>query len=218
MTNVRTDRSAVPDEITDGRKRRGAQSRAAILMKAARMASVEGLEGLTLGRLATDAGVNKSNLQVLFGGKEALQVATLDAANGIFVDHVVRPAMRRKSPLNRLAALNDGWFDYVAKRILPGGCLMYGASSEYRARDGVVRARVIRGRNAWRELLLRNIEAALEAGQCGPNVDPQQLVFEIRAFQGAANVAALLGDASEFDRARRSARRCVALARKEKER
>lgn len=124
---------------TDGRRQRGERARAQVLEHATAIASTDGLEGLTIGRLATDAGVGKGNIQVLFGDKETLQLATLDAGVVHYREMVVEPALALESPLARLRALTDGWFDYVASGASPGGCFVCAASYEYRARPGAIR-------------------------------------------------------------------------------
>ena len=67
------------------RKRRpatskGEQTRAAILDRAVDLASAEGLEGLTIGRLAAELRMSKSGLFAHFGSKQELQLATVAAA------------------------------------------------------------------------------------------------------------------------------------------
>ena len=57
----------------------GDRNRAAILREAARRATVEGLDGLSLSRLAEEVGISKSGLFGLFGSKEELQLSnTID--------------------------------------------------------------------------------------------------------------------------------------------
>ena len=186
---------------TDGRRRRGERSRARILAHSAAIASTEGLEGLSLGRVSADAGVGKANIQALFGDKEALQLATLEAAVGLYQTAVVAPAMAERSPLARLLALVEGWFRFVAERVLPGGCFLNAVSSEYRARPGSIRDRINRHRAATRERFRALIAEAKAAGELKLEVDVDQLVFELIACQAAANVAALMGDEREFRRA-----------------
>ena len=93
---------------TDGRRARGERARAQVLEHATAIASTDGLEGLTIGRVATDAGVGKGNIQVLFGDKETLQLATLDAGVVHYRNVVVEPALALESPLARLRALTEG--------------------------------------------------------------------------------------------------------------
>ncbi len=69
------------------------RSRAAILERSVQMASREGLEGLTIGALASDLGVAKSSVHALFGSKEELQLATLGGARAILIDRVIAPAL-----------------------------------------------------------------------------------------------------------------------------
>lgn len=186
---------------TDGRRRRGDRTRTAILDRAVRIASTEGLQSLTLGQVAAESGVAKTSVSALFKGKLGLQLRTLDAAVELFVSEVVRPHESLVSPRARLAAWCDAWFNYVEGRILPGGCLVTAAASEYRARPGVIQRAVRSHREAWRRLLLAAAEQAAAAGEL-TNVDAGQLVFEILAFQAVANCASLLGDADDFARAR----------------
>jgi len=190
--------------IADGRRRRGARSRAAILSHAIGIASREGLDGLTIGRIASDAGISKGNVTVLFGDKQAIQVATLDAAVELFVARVVAPAAGHKSPLRRLRALVEGWFDFVEQRVLPGGCMLYATCSEYRARPGRIRERAVQHREAWNRQLASAAREAKKMKELDADLDVEQLVFELTAFQSIANTAALAGDRDALARARRS--------------
>jgi len=191
-------RIAPPEGETDGRRRRGAKARAIILDRAMDVASVSGFEGLTVGSLASDLGISKGNITVLFGDKKALQVKTLDAAVEVFSAKVITPALVEPTPLRRLRRLCHGWFDYVEQRVFPGGCLMYAAINEYRARPGVVQDRVNKYREAWKALLARTIRDAQTAGEIRADQDVQQLVFKLTAFQATSNTAALLGDVKYF--------------------
>ena len=144
---------------TNGRRLRGERARAEILTRSARIASIDGLEGLSIGRVAAEAGVGKGNIQVLFGDKESLQLATLEKAVELFQATVIFPAMNNKSPLAKLLALIKGWFDFVEKRTLPGGCFINAVSSEYRARPGRIHDRVVEHRVATRDLFSRSCGA-----------------------------------------------------------
>jgi AcrR family transcriptional regulator len=63
----------------------GERSRARILEQAARLATIEGLAGLSVGGLAEATGMAKSSVYALFGSKEELQLATIDAARDSFI-------------------------------------------------------------------------------------------------------------------------------------
>ncbi|HWV04276.1 TetR/AcrR family transcriptional regulator [Ralstonia sp.] len=191
---------------TDGRRQRGERARAQVLEHATAIASTDGLEGLTIGRVATDAGVGKGNIQVLFGDKETLQLATLDAGVVHYREMVVEPALALESPLARLRVLTEGWFDYVASGASPGGCFVCAASYEYRARPGAIQDRVRGHREEMRARFRETITAAQAAGELRADVEVDQLVFEIESFRSNANVAFLMGDMAVFERARRSTR------------
>lgn len=186
----------------NARRLRGDQSRARILGHSTVIASEVGLEGLTIGRVAEAAGVGKGNIQVLFNDKETLQLATLEEAVEVYNAAVTYPAMSKKTPLERLLALVKGWFAFVEKRTLPGGCFMHAVSSEYRLRPGRVRDRINVHRAAIRDRLRQVIADAKAAGEMREDVDAEQLIFELIASEAAANVALLMGDTQEFRRAR----------------
>jgi AcrR family transcriptional regulator len=161
------------------------------------------LDGLTLGRVAAEAGIGKGNIQVLFGTREALQLATLESAVGMFREMVVEPALAQPSPLARLLALVDGWFAFVENRTLPGGCFVNAVSSEFRARPGPIRDRINHYRAQARARFRNLIREAQAQGELRPDVDEDRLVFDLFAHQAAANVAALMDDPDEFALAQR---------------
>jgi AcrR family transcriptional regulator len=187
----------------DGRRIRGDKARAHILAQSRLIASTDGLDGLTLGRVAAEAGISKGNIQVLFGTREALQLATLESAADMYREMVVEPALAQPSPLARLLALVDGWFAFVENRTLPGGCFVNAVSSEFRARLGPIRDRINHYRGQGRARFRNLIREAQAQGELRPDVDESQLVFDLFAHQAAANVAALIGDEEEFALARR---------------
>jgi len=186
----------------DGRRLRGERARAEILLRSTRIASIDGLEGLSIGRVAAEAGVGKGNIQVLFGDKESLQLATLEKAVELFQSTVIFPAMNKKTPLAKLLALIEGWFEFVERRTLPGGCFINAVSSEYRARPGRIHDRVVEHRVATRDRYRRLITDAKSAGELSTDLDVEQLVFDLVASEAVANIAALMDDNDEFQRAR----------------
>jgi AcrR family transcriptional regulator len=186
----------------NGRSQRGDRARAKILAQSTLIASMAGLEGLSIGRVAAEAGVGKGNIQVLFGDKEALQLATLEEAVNLYDAAVVAPAMNKKSLLAKLLALVEGWFDFVESRAMPGGCFMNAVSNEYRTRPGRIRDEIRKHRSTIRGRLRKLIVEAKEAGELRADVDVEQLVFDLLASEAAANIAALMGETKEFDRAR----------------
>lgn len=194
--------NAVTEVRIDGRVERGEQTRRLILRRAAEIASVEGLEGLSIGRLATELTVSKSGVFAHFGSKEELQLATVRAAAKIFVNLVVVPALAEPEGATRLNLLLDGWLDYSQRRIFPGGCFFFAVQAEFDARPGRVRD-VIAGYGLdWTALVERTIAEAAE-----PDVDAAQLAFELIAFLEMANAQSVLHDnPAAYDRARAAVR------------
>jgi len=181
-----------------------------ILARAIDVASSLGLEGITFGGLADDLRLSKGNLTVLFGDKERLQLATLDAAVQRFIEVIVSPALRKRTPLARLRALCEGWFAYMEGMTFPGGCFIYAAAHEYRARPGVIRNRVIAMLNAWKRQLGAEIRDARRDGQIRAEVKTRETVSVLCGHQNAAHLAQLLDDRASFDLARRLSREHIA--------
>src|SRR3954447_1545685 len=189
---------------TDGRLLRGEQTRRAILERAAEIATIEGLEGLSIGRLAAELQVSKSGVFAHFGSKEELQMATIERAREVFIDQVIAPS-REVRGLARLRAMCDNRLAYSRARVFPGGCFFYAVEMEYGGRPGRVHDAIAHEKAQWAALLEHTIERARDAGELRTDVDVRQLAFELDAFVGAANAAALMDDDDEaFDRAQRA--------------
>jgi AcrR family transcriptional regulator len=175
-------------DIPDRRKVRGDRTRRAILTAAVNIASVEGLEGLTIGRLASELEMSKSGLFAHFGSKEELQISTVRAAAAIFGHRVVVPAEERFEPgIARLNAMLDYWLDYMEHGIFAGGCFFAAATIEMDGRPGPVRDCVAQQMTRWTEMLAAYIRAAIERGEMREDTDPEQLAFELDALGTAVN-------------------------------
>ena len=173
----------------------GERSRARILEQAARLATIEGLDGLSIGRLAEAAGMPKSSVYVLFGSKEELQLATVEAARASFVAEVVVPALAAGEPgLAQLRALCEGYLSYVERRVFPGGCFFVAASAELGGRPGRVHDRVAAYQQEWRDLLEQQARAAGDRDELPAATDPAQLAFELGALLAGTNVVSVLHD------------------------
>ncbi len=193
-------------EEADGRRRRGNRTRESIVQEAADLASVEGLEGLTIGRLATELGISKSGLFAHFGSKEELQLATVDAARRRFVDHVVRPSRGLPRGRRRVQALMEAWLDYYRSEVFRGGCFFHTVKTEFDARGtSAVREVVAADAREFLAFLTREVRKAQEAGDLDPGVEPEQVAFELDALGAAANGHfQLTRDPAAFERAARA--------------
>lgn len=200
-----------------GRRRRrsdGARTHAAILEAATRLASVEGLEGLTLGRLAAELEVSKSGLYAHFGSKEQLQLETIDAALEMFGREVVGPAGAAPEGIRRLEALFAAYFSYLERWVFPGGCFFASLLAEMDARSGPVHQKVVATERAWLREFGGYLEAARRLGEIHPDTDIEQLRFELYACMELANYHfVLFRDAAVLDRGRRAVARILDQAR-----
>src|SRR6478672_7503816 len=120
----------------------GERTRGAILRAAASLATVDGLEGLSIGNLAAATGMSKSGLYAHFGSKADLQLATVEEADRIFQDAVVRPAQAAPPGRRQLVAVCEAFFDYLQRRTFPGGCFFAAAALEMGTGPGPVKERV----------------------------------------------------------------------------
>jgi AcrR family transcriptional regulator len=194
------------DPGLDGRRERGRRTRESILQAAVDIASVEGLEGLTIGRLANELNMSKSGLFAHFGSKEELQLATIAAAREIFVDEVVEPARAADPGLPRLQALLEAKLDYLRRGVFRGGCFFDAARMEYDSRrPGPVRDAVLDQFAAWSKLVIERVRAAQREGHIDADADPEQVAFELDAIGTAAGLRMQIRrDEEAFDRARRA--------------
>jgi AcrR family transcriptional regulator len=173
----------------------GERSRARVVEQAAQLATIEGIEGISIGRLADATGIAKSSVYALFGSKEELQLATINAARDSFIIEVVTPALRATEPgRQRLLALCEGYLSYIERRVFPGGCFFVSASAEVGSRPGRVHDEVARIQQQWRDLLGHEASAAVDRGEVPVDTDPQQLAFELGAILAGTNIVSVLHD------------------------
>jgi AcrR family transcriptional regulator len=178
------------------------------VVQAAALATLDGLDGLSIGRLADATGVPKSSVHALFGSKEELQLATITAARDSFIAEVITPALDAAEPgRERLAALCEGYLSYVERRVFPGGCFFVATSAELGARPGRVHDEVARVQQQWRDLLEREARAGSARRELPGGVDPAQLAFELGAILAGTNIISVLhNDNGPIERARAAIR------------
>lgn len=170
----------------------GEKSRERALEAAIRLATIEGLERLSLSRLAEAAGLSKSGLFGLFGSKEDLQFAIIDKAREVFTHEIVIPALAAPEGAPRLRALCEGYLNHIALREWPSGCFFASVASEVGGRPGPIRDRVARDQKRWASLLRESARRAAELGQLRPEELPEQLAFELGAMLTGADITYLL--------------------------
>lgn len=187
------DTPAAPGEITDKRLLRGARTRQVVLERAVHIASLENLEGLSFGRLATDTGLSKAGIQTLFRTKETLQLATVDHARSMFVDFVVRPATVKPTGVARIRELTERWIAYAEKPLFAGGCFQAANLAEFDSRPGPVRDALVHCQQEWVDVLSGELTHAVERGEISCS-DTDLAAFQIDAVFRSANTTMRLGD------------------------
>ena len=192
---------------TDRRLQRGERTRQAILSHASRLASAEGLEAVSLQRLASDLGISKSGLFAHFGSKEELQLATVEEAGRVFTEEVLRPGLKAAVGLGRIWAMCNSYLSYLRRAVFPGGCFFEAALAEFDSKPGRVRDAVVERRGYWVASLARAVREAKTAGDVQSEVDSDQVAWELSCLLVGAN-ASFVQDGGNvgMERARRAIR------------
>ena len=199
--------SAIQEPTTDRRRIRGERTRQAILSRAAQLASSEGLEAVSLQRLADELGISKSGLFAHFGSKEELQLATIEEAGRMITEEVIRPALKTPRGIGRLWAMTNSYLSYLERSVFSGGCFFEAAAAEFDCKPGPIRDKVLEGRAFWNQSLARAASDAQSAGELQPDVDVEQLAWELSCLLVGANSTFLIERTNvAFDRARRAIR------------
>lgn len=179
---------------TDGRRARGDATRRKVAREAAMIATISGLDSITVGTLADRTGVSKSGILTVFGSREAIQVAAVAEARRIYQEHVIGPAWGSEPGRVRLRALLETWRRYLLSEVFPGGCFLATTTVEYGHRDGEVADAVRRLQREWLDLLEAELRTAGSA-------DPVSDAFAIDALLNAGNTHfQLYGDRADLER------------------
>jgi AcrR family transcriptional regulator len=185
--------------------RKGELTRNAILDRATSLASKVGLDGLTIGALATDLELSKSGLFAHFRSKEALQLQVLEHGAAAFVELVIRPALAEPRGEPRMRALFEHWLEWAQSSPLPGGCLFVQAAVELDDRPGPVRDRLVQFQQQWIGVIVTSMELGIAAGAFLNVTDPEQFAQDVYGVMLAYHHASrLLRDPRAEARARRA--------------
>jgi len=185
----------------DLRESHGDRRRRSILATATDVATAEGLEGLSLGRLADEVGMSKSGVAAHFASKEDLQLHAVAAAAEGYEHNVM--ARGAEPGHARIQAMMEAWIDYIESIPYRGGCFFAATGAEFGARPGAVRDEIAHHTRAWIHALEREIRTAVGLGQFRENCDPRLFGFQLHALVQEANLRrSLLDDAAAFDDAR----------------
>ena len=191
----------------------GIRSREAILQQAARLATVDGIEGLSIGRLADAVGMSKSGLFAHFRSKGELQLATIETADEIFRAEVVAVAHDAPPGIARLRALCEAFLGHLERGVFPGGCFFASVAAEIDTHPGPVRDRAMATVAAWQGELETAANEAQADGALDRREPAEQIAFELNAYLLLANAQYIAtADATALDRARHAVDRLLRAA------
>jgi AcrR family transcriptional regulator len=186
----------------------GERTREAIVREAVSLASLDGLEGLSIGNLARALEMSKSGVYAHFGSKQDLQLATIDEAGRIFHSEVIAPALAAPVGLGQLVGVCDAFFDYLAQRTFPGGCFFAGAILEMGSRPGPVKAQIAAFQDGFTDLIRGFVITAIDRHELPDDESPDALTFELGGIILAANTNFVLHeDPGALDMAKQIVRR-----------
>jgi AcrR family transcriptional regulator len=192
---------------------KGEGTRDRILDRALRLASRDGLEGLSIGALALDLGLSKSGLFAHFGSKEDLQLAVLREAATRFENTVMRPAFQAPRGLPRVRRLFDNWLAWIGDPASPGGCVFLAAAAELDDREGRPRDFLVGSQKQLVASLAKSARLAVEEGHFAAHLDAEQFAFDLYALLlGCSHWKRLLRDPRAEARARAAFDRLIHLA------
>ncbi|MEO8621755.1 MAG: TetR/AcrR family transcriptional regulator [bacterium] len=184
---------------------KGTETRDRILASALRVASVEGLEGITIGRLADAVGLSKSGLFAHFKSKEELQLAVLNAATEAFGEVVFTPALAAPRGEPRVRAFFEHWLEWESHVSVPGGCIFMHLSVELDDQEGPARDALVMAQRWWLDQLARATRLAVSAGDFRPDVDAELFAFQMHGILSAYyHAKRLLRDPNAGERARKA--------------
>ena len=193
---------------------KGTATRTRIVETALRAASVDGLEGISLGKVAADIGMSKSGLFAHFDSKESLQVDVIEAAAEKFIAVVVAPALAAPRGEPRLRSLFEHWLRWEQNESLPGGCVFMHAAAELDDRPGAVRDTLVIRQQQWLDTLAKAVRLSIDAGHFRPDVDPPLFAFQVYGIVLAYyHAARLFRDSAAKEHAERAFDAVVRAAR-----
>ncbi len=188
-------------------KTKGERTREAILDTAAALSTQEGLDSLSIGRLAEATGMSKSGLFAHFGSKEELQLATVDHASALFVKEVIAPARAAPRGIARVWALVDGMISYSERQVFPGGCFFACTAAEFNNKPGAVRDKIAEMMGSWLSYLEHAVEQAQESGELDASLSAREIAFQLDSFSQTSNSQfQLFRDRVVYEHARRAVR------------
>lgn len=198
----------------DGRRARGDRTRSAVAGAAARIATLTGLDSITMAKLADATGSSPSGILTVFGNREAVQLAAVAHARRVFYDEVLTSALKRRPGAARLSAITTNWFDYVERGVFPGGCFLVTTSVEYGGQEGPVADAIRQLKHDWLQFLESEALAASDPVTAAARKRAAAAAFRLDAFMMAGHVAWQLShDPEAMAQAKAACRELVASMR-----
>jgi AcrR family transcriptional regulator len=192
---------------------RTSSQREPILERAVQLASVHGLNGLTIGSLAEDVGMSKGGISAHFKSKTALQLEVVSKASELMIEHVITPARAKPAGLARLKAVDTAWWKYLESRVFEGGCFFTNAVLEL---DDLEDDEVANAVRYQYQRLISYLEAqtktAKQQSEIQADTDVSSFVLEFMGLRFGAIVYRSLGIQNGVPMAKKAVKALIARA------
>jgi AcrR family transcriptional regulator len=182
---------------------KGETTREAIIEHALRRMSVVGLEGISIGGLASSLNLSKSGLFAHFGSKEKLALEAIRSAVERFLEQVFVSAVKKPRGEPRVRALFENWLNWAESQERPGGCVFVQLAAELDDQPGPVRDALVQTQRDFQSMLAEAARIAVREGHFRADLEPEQFAFEMYALMlGYHHNHRLLADPNATKRVR----------------
>ncbi len=154
---------------------KGEATHARLIDEAMTQVTVRGLAAVSLGDVASAAGLSKSAVLKHFQSKEALQAEVLDAMIDRFRRAVWDPAEPLAPGRERLDRIFQGELDWIDGADRPGGCPLKAAAMELDDQPGPLRDTLKASQMRWAKTLKREFRTLYPEAEDG--------ALELKLFQ-----------------------------------
>ena len=186
---------------------KGEKTKQFIIQEAINLASLVGLNNLSIGDISKKVKMSRSGLFAHFLSKEQLQLELLKHAEVHFKKIVVEPTEKLSSPVEKLKLIQElwpNWFDRAPFE-MKGGCIFIMAMLEFDDKPGPLRDALYDQQSRLVKYIRFLAKKAVENGELSSELDPDVFSFEFYSmYLGYSIHKKFLGDSKAKQKFNRS--------------